>query len=82
MKFYRDKTFYFGQKIVDSKLTAINQSYKFIRFYKNGTIHNSKNAAYIADRIPDFWLNGIFYGSEEEFSKKSWRRFVKLQAFL
>jgi hypothetical protein len=82
MKFYREKkTSGYWQIIKSFKLTAV-YSLHFVIFFKNGLRHNSKNAAYIAGRIPDFWLNGIFYGSKKEFSKKSWRKFVKLQAFI
>ncbi len=30
----------------------------------------------------EFVLNGICYGCEDDFTKQTWRRFVKLKAFL
>jgi hypothetical protein len=89
MKFYKDNRknikflSIYNNKIINDKLSAILHSqYDSIIFYKNGLRHNSKNAAYLSDRIPDFWLNNNFYGSIEDFTKESWRKFTKLQAFL
>jgi hypothetical protein len=84
MKFYNDKNSSLWKKIANSKLTAINQgNTKFIYFYKNGTFHNSKNAAnFLYDDALRFYLNGKFYGYKDDFDKKSWRKFVKLKAFL
>ena len=82
MKFYRDNNnWYFYDKIRDINLSAIYSQYSFITFVTNGKRHNSKNAAYI--EINDskiFYLNGKYYG--DNFTKQSWRRFVKLKAFL
>ena len=86
MKFYKDTnswTYDFWNKIVNNKLTAtyIN-SYTSI-FLKNGLINNPKNVAYIRfDGYKEFWLNGKIYGDENDFTKSSWRKFTKLQAFL
>mgnify|MGYP007056137743 CR=1 FL=1 len=83
MKFYIDKRFYYWNKIKDNKLTAIYYNGFAVRFYKNGICHNNKNAAiYYIDGIKDFRLNGKYYSNQNKFTKKSWRRFVKLQAFL
>ena len=66
-----------------SKETMVCHDYPFILFYKNGLKHNIKNAAYIAlNQSKDFYLNGICYGNNIDFTKQSWRRFVKLQTFL
>ena len=84
MKFYKDKNFYLYY-IRRIKLTAIlyYNSTKTISFFKNGIWHNSKNAAYIRLNVcKEFSLNGKFYGRENNFTKKSWRKFVKLQTFL
>ena len=54
-----------------------------VYFYKNGKYHNSKNAAiinYIGYK--EFSLNDEYYGDEYDFTKQSWRRFVKLKFFL
>jgi frataxin-like iron-binding protein CyaY len=73
-------------KIINNKLTAIysfNHKAYHIQFYKNGERHNSKNAAYIDyNGYKEFWLNSKKYGYEYDFTKQSWRRFVKLQFFL
>lgn len=51
-------------------------------FYKNGKQHNNKNASYIKyKKYKEFWLNGEFYGNKNNFTKKSWRRFVKMEIF-
>jgi hypothetical protein len=82
MKFYIDKRFYYWNKIISHKLTAIHCD-KSIRFIKNGKYHNSKNLAFIGyNGYTQFNLNGEFYGNHNDFTKESWRRFCKLQVFL
>ena len=85
MKFYREKyknNFYYI-KIVYSKLTTIYMEYFGVYFFKNGLRHNSKNSSYIGkDSYKSFCLNDIRYGYHTDFTKESWRRFVKLKAFL
>jgi hypothetical protein len=84
MKFYKDKVngFYYWIKIVEHKLTAIHCD-KSIRFIKNGQYHNSKNLAFIRnDGYKEFCLNNKCYHDGNYFTKKSWRKFVKLQVFL
>jgi hypothetical protein len=84
MKFYRDKhnnANYYWNKIIKYKLTAIYQDF-FILFFKNGKRHNTKNAAYYFIIEKNFWLNDKRYGFETKFTKKSWRKFAKLQCFL
>ena len=93
MKFYKDiNGFIFWNKIINNNLTAV-YSYDFVQFFKNGKYHNSKNADYIhnVDYLM-FCLNCRKYGFNYKstyndgypgsFTKKSWRIFVKLQAFL
>ena len=84
MKFYRDKknNIYYWSKIEANKLTAIHSDYS-VSFFKNGKRHNSKNTACVYYFvIKEFFLNGKRYGYENDFTKKSWRKFVKIQAFL
>ncbi len=85
MKFYRDKkNTYYWHKIYSNNLTAI-YSRDFIMFFKNGIKHNTKNAVYISDYkyiYKEFYLNDKCYGYNDDFTKKSWRKFVKLKAFL
>ncbi len=83
MKFYReDKSYYnYWSKTIRNKLTAIYFS-NSVWFFKNGLYHNSKNATYICDGDKEFCLNNIYYGDHNNFTKQSWRRFVKLQVFL
>jgi hypothetical protein len=73
--------------IKNNKLDVIIQTSECIKFYKNGSIHNSKNAAivyYTGDK--SFIINGnnLFYSEiyGEIIDKKYWRKFVKLQVFL
>jgi hypothetical protein len=90
MKFYVEKNKYFyWREIYNNKLTAIYSYYNclfkflYIIFLKNGEKHNCKNAAYISyDEYKQFVLNNEVYGSEKGFTKQSWRRFIKMQAFL
>jgi hypothetical protein len=86
MKFYRDKRFYFWNKIKDNKLNAIHLDgcgYNCIRFLKNGLLCNYKNAAYTeSSNYKSFFLNNKLYGNESDFTKESWRRFCKLKTFI
>lgn len=84
MKFYREKEagVYFS-KIKDNKFSAIYSYSEFFQFFKNGKMHNTKNAAYKGnDGYKEFNLNGKCYGYKYNFTKQSWRRFVKMQVFL
>jgi len=85
MKFYKDKknSLYYLDKIEVYDLTAICIDFIFnINFYKNGKIHNTKNAAYIHNEYKDYYLDGKCYGDDDSFNKQSWCKFVKLKAFL
>ena len=83
MKFYRDKYPYvFWYKVTVNELTAIYYNSYYIQFFKNGIYHNSKNASYVNLSEKQFYLNGKYYSNQTKFTKQSWRRFVKLQAFL
>jgi hypothetical protein len=85
MKFYKEKrySFFIWNKIKNNKLTCIYHDDICLFFYKNGKRHNSKNASYIEFNIRKvFRLYDKMYGYEDDFTKESWRRFVKLQAFL
>jgi hypothetical protein len=86
MKFYKDKNneYYYWDKIINNNLTAVyvNKN-KSIRFFKNGKLHNSKNTAYVhKDGYKIFYLNSKLYGDKDNFTKQTWRRFIKLQALL
>lgn len=82
MKFYKDKTFYYWALILINKSNAIINHKSEIRFFKNGLEHNFKNAALSYGFCKHFFLNGKNYGDQYEFTKESWRKFVKLQVFL
>ena len=85
MKFYKYNYTYTNSflKILDNKLTAIYSTCNGIRFYKNGSYHNTKNNAYTElDNYKEFYLKGKYYGGQNDFTKQSWRRFCKLQIFL
>jgi hypothetical protein len=82
MKFYNgNNNLYYWSIISNNQLTAIHYDSYRIRFFKNGKIHNNKNASFIDNIIKAFYLNGNFYGNNTDFTKESWRRFVKLQVF-
>ncbi len=94
MKFFKKNYFnniddwlYYLDIIKNKKLSLIIQGSESIKFYKNGKIHNSKNAAvvyYNGDKC--FIINGNkFFYSEiygKIIDKKYWRKFVKMKAFL
>jgi hypothetical protein len=86
MKFYLDTkydTYYYDYIFaISNNITAIYSNSKIIFFYKNGKFHNTKNAAYIYNRRKSFRFNNTWYGNQNDFTKESWRRFVKLQVFL
>jgi hypothetical protein len=86
MKFYNDNKKYISylNDIIINKLTCIYSTFYTITFYKNGIKHNDKNSAYInrLDELKIFYLNNKYYGSLKQFTKQSWRRFVKLKVFL
>jgi hypothetical protein len=84
MKFYKEKNInysYFWFKIHNFNITAIYFDYRTF-FFKNGKFHNFKNATYTDNNgSKEFSLNNKFYGNHNDFTKQSWRRFVKLQVF-
>ena len=91
MKFYRHNTYYYSHyyfdKIIINKLDCVYLHVKDIYFYKNGKLHNNKNASYQSfnKNFRTYYLNGIIYGNQKDFNKQSCRKFVrklKLQAFL
>jgi hypothetical protein len=84
MKFYRQRTgpLIFWSKIKNNYITAIYVDSIAVTFYKNGNIHNLKNAADIKyNGLKSFYMDNICYSYENNFTKHSWRRFVKLQVF-
>jgi hypothetical protein len=83
MKFYKyTNNINYLNKIYNNKLTAIYKEYDSITFFKNVKEHNSKNASFIAKSgFKQFCLNGKSYGDDNDFTKESWRKFVKMQVF-
>jgi hypothetical protein len=88
MKFYiynykNNTNIDYFNKIKNNKLTSIYCSnFYYIQFFKNGLFNNDKNASYISGKYKEFDLNNKYYGDQDKFTKKSWRKFVKLQVFL
>lgn len=83
MKFYKHKSSKdYLHIIIVNKLNAIYFDRGVTLFYRNGKIHNNKNAASFSFKYKGFYLSGIHYGNQDNFTKQSWRRFVKLQVFL
>jgi hypothetical protein len=87
MKFYTDIIIYkfYYYYITSGKLTCIHfdKLYDSVVFYKNGKKNNCKNASYIGNTgYKQFCLNNKIYGNQNNFTKQTWRKFVKLQAFL
>ena len=84
MKFYKDgfhENFY-SRKINALKLNSVYNSSFTVWFCKYGIFHNNKNASYISNGYKGFYLNNKLYGNQDDFTKQSWRKFVKLQVFL
>lgn len=80
MKFYKCKNF---NKILYFHLNCVYCNYSYVQFFKNGMLNNAKNASYVPyHAMKIFYLNGKCYGTEKQFTKQSWRKFVKLKAFL
>ncbi len=85
MKFYKYINYnkYINSTYIKTKkITCIYINRMIVYFYKNGMYHNSKNAAIIEVLYKEFCLNEEYYGDEYNFTKQSWRRFVKMKAFL
>jgi hypothetical protein len=82
MKFYRYNTSVIEANIYNNKLTCIHSNNIGVAFYKNGFIHNTKNAADVDGKYKQFCLNAKHYGYEDKFNKQSWRKSIKLVAFL
>jgi hypothetical protein len=78
MKFYISNYW----RIRDFKLTAIDFDYYYVRFYENGVLNKKNRADHHYDNYKKFYLNGKYYGNQDDFTKQSWRHFIKLQAFL
>ncbi len=83
MKFYIYKShFQYLSNIIKNRLDAVYIDDVSIDFFKNGKLHNFKNAAIFYNKIEKgFCLNGTHYGTNYSFTKRSWRRFVKMQVF-
>lgn len=84
MKFYKKTSqALLNETFFNEKITNICSTYYSVEFCKNDMYHNTKNAAYVHNSCyKEFYLNGEFYGTEKYFTKKSWRKFVKMQAFI
>ncbi len=86
MKFYITKFKCTPKKIkkIDAILLKIKKGFTVTIFFKNGKVHSSKKGAVILSYCNDinFYLNGNYYGNQYNFTKKSWRKFVKMQVFL
>ena len=84
MKFYYDKySNYYINKVYDNKTTCVYMGYSVEFFYK-GMNHNIKNAA-ISEYYhigKAYYLYSKYYGNEDDFTKKTWRKFCKLKTFL
>jgi hypothetical protein len=85
MKFYKDQSknhFYYYDIICFNNLDAIYYDNSYVIFLKNGVESNNKNSSVIYNNgMKTFCLNGITYGYENDFTKQSWRRFIKMQVF-
>ena len=56
---------------------VINTS-NLISFYKNGNLHKKDGCARIyTDRFVDWYYKGKYYGGDNEFTNKSWKKKVK-----
>lgn len=83
MKFFNESNIkFFLYKIYSSTgLIAIQNAKKEVTFYKNGKMHNLKNAAIFKSKDKFYFFNGVFHGKNLLFTKKTWRRHVKTYIF-
>ena len=82
MKFNRDRfSSNYWDKINKNKLSSIYLDYDYdIRFYKNGKLHNIKNAAiFFKNGIKKYYKNNKSY--ERFLNKKHWRKYLISEAF-
>jgi hypothetical protein len=93
MKFYRDNYSWCNYNFIkiENKLTAIYYHFYSLNlyhivFFKDGKNHNIKNASTIHNNgFEEFCLNNKYYGNDYNFTKHSWRKFVrelKLKVFI
>jgi hypothetical protein len=84
MKFFVKTKLSFWAKIFYGKKTCVYQiKFEAIAFYKNGILNNTKNAAIIyRNNLKSFYIDGVLFSANNKFTKQSWRKFVKLKAFL
>ena len=66
-------TYIYVNKIRFNNLNAIFHDYYEVIFSKNAAIYSESSGK-------NFWLYDMNYSNE--FTKESWRKFVKLKAFL
>ena len=50
-----------------------------IVYYLNGTWHREDGPAAEWSKAKEWWLNGEYYGDNNDFTNESWIRFVELQ---
>lgn len=83
MKFYNESNtkFYLYKIYYDTGSVVIQNAKHDVTFYKNGKMHNLKNAALFKDKNKFYFLNGEFHGKNLFFSTKTWRRHVKTHIF-
>ena len=88
MKFFKNTCV--PEKISVLKLNACLQTEYNIQFFKHGVLHSKKNAAVYAKIYKGLWIPIYFYLNGNcvrnthgfyAFTKKEWRRYVKLAAF-
>jgi hypothetical protein len=85
MKFYITKFKSTPKKVkkTNAIILKIKETYTLTMFFKNGKLHNYIKAAIIdSTRFKEFYLNGEYYGNSNKFTKKTWRKFVKIHIFL
>jgi hypothetical protein len=84
MKFYRDRfSSNYWDKINKNKLSSIYLDYDYdIRFYKNGKLHNIKNASiFFKDGRKKYYKNNKSYERLVFLNKKHWSKYLISEAF-
>ena len=64
------------------KFTAIICNENSVAFYLNGKRNNNNNASFFYKDLKHFYLDGKYMGNQDCYNKSSWRKFIKLSAFL
>lgn len=85
MKYYKNISINYFTKLFNLGIHFLEQDYSTgdLRFVKNKSRFNLKNAALIRKNNFYYFFNNKFIGDQNNFkSKKEWRKYIKLLMFI